>query len=477
MLVDAKKAREILGVSQSTLSRMRKRGDIEAFIDGRYYVYNVSAYVEAESPYQEALEKDPPMANDADPAYFYNEATERYVFNLRCLGGEAFSASKQQVEEAVAAYTKAGQNATAAEVARAHGWTEATTREIFKLLGKYKASLPFTDEHIAETSEEDLVQSLIRQKEQSVHVKSERAIWKKTVKDAENWQRLDHQIVRPLMSLIPKSFPLTPIVVKKGKSKSDPFDAFIMPSDLHVGKDGWALECGSDYGIDITRARLISATEDLAEKIARHGTPRRIITGVGSDFFHVDNYHGQTTRGTPQDTDGSVAKIMYEGFNLWREFIEMLRQIAPVEMFAMAGNHDMILSFALIMMCESHWRNCSDVAVNVSPCARSYTMAGNTCVGISHSEDTKHSDLASLMSVEAREMWGKAKNQVWFTGHWHADMTSESRGTKVHVVPSLSGTDRWHKRKGYVGNQRILPAYILDHKHGEVAQLNGIPSV
>ena len=96
-------------------------------------------------------------------------------------------------------------------------------------------------------------------------------------------------------------------------------------------------------------------------------------------------------------------------------------------------------------------------------------------MGISHSEDTKHKDLPDLMANEAREMWGKSKNQVWFTGHWHAEKTMDIKGTLIHVVPSLAGTDRWHARNGYTGTRKALPAYILHHEKGERAQLNGIP--
>jgi hypothetical protein len=494
--VKAKEAMKAHGIScKKTLRRRRQSGEIKSRpVGDRYFEYWIGADTVAQVAQDEGMTDEWPegwedeilRAQDyesrkqaampeEDERYFYNEDTDRYVFHLRCLGGNAFAVERHIIEEVVQAYSSTGQNATVNEISRAQGWSRAVTKEILKRLGKTHDSLPLTDEQIDAGDEDELVQDVIRLKEQKIHVKAEKAIWRKTQQDAESWQRLDHQILRPLVAM--NEAPKRPAMKVKAKKAADPFSCFIMPSDLHVGKKGWALETGSDYGIDITRARLISAMEDLTEKIARFGKPEKIITGCGSDFFHIDNYAGGTTRGTPQDTDGSCARIMHEGFYLWRDFVEMLRCIAPVEIHAMAGNHDLILSFALIHWCDAYWRNVDDVTVNVSPCARSYTSAGSTLVGISHSEDTKHKDLPGLMAIEAREEWGRANHQVWFTGHWHTDWTMESRGTKVHVVPSLSGTDRWHKRNGYVGNHKVLPAYILDHKNGEIAQLNGIPAV
>lgn len=501
--VTASEAREILGITKDALAGRRRRGTIESKpnpngVGFLYLVDDDSATVVLDDliNQDEELEKDdwrswsgvehdePYAQNDAAidmddeaPKYFYNSATDRYVFHLDALSGRAFAISGQIARNAVQNYSNDGGKATVAELMRAHGWTRAVTIEILERLGIQHTSLPFTPEELRDREEGDLVASLLSLKAQKVHVKAEKEYWKGVIKKADAFDRLQDQIIQPVVDAM--SGPAKTVKRAIRKPKRNACDVFIMPSDLHVGKNGWALEVGSDYGIDVTRTRLMSALDDLKNKLGRFcdGSPRRIITGVGSDFFHIDNYAGGTTRGTRQDTDGSVARVYHEGTEIWRDFIEGLREIAPVDMFAMGGNHDLLLSFTLIKWCEAYWKECKDVNVFASPAARSYTMAGKTLVGISHSEDTKHGDLPLLMAKEAREMWGKSKHGVYFTGHWHQDLTKEIKGTKVHVIPSLSGTDRWHSRNGYVGNHRILPAYVLDHEDGEIAQINGIPAV
>lgn len=415
------------------------------------------------------------VGDDGVEDYFYNKASDRYVFNLDSLGGKAFPLPGTAVRRIAENYSNLGHKNTIAELCRSQKLSRPVAREILKRLGIQHDSLPFTPEELRDRDEDDLVSSVLQLKSQKVYVKAERALWRETLKKAENWDRLDHQIIRPLIEEM--RHPPASIKRPKPSPHDDEFAAFIMPSDLHVGKFGWQLETGSDYNIEITRGRLMSALDDLERRLLKFGRPTKILTGVGSDYFHVDNYFHGTTRGTSQDMDGTTAKMIKEGLDIWSMFIERLRTIAPVEMFAMSGNHDKILSYCMIEWCSAYWRMCDDVTVNVSPKDRSYTMVGNTLVGISHSEDTKHKELPNLMAVEAPELWGRSKHRVWFTGHWHADMTQEMRGTKVHVIPSLAGSDRWHARNGYIGNQKILPAYVLDHRHGEVAQINGIPDM
>ena len=39
-------------------------------------------------------------------------------------------------------------------------------------------------------------------------------------------------------------------------------------------------------------------------------------------------------------------------------------------------------------------------------------------------------------------------------------------GVTVSVLPSLSGTDSWHYKKGYVKNNRAAEAYLWHHDDG-----------
>jgi hypothetical protein len=75
------------------------------------------------------------------------------------------------------------------------------------------------------------------------------------------------------------------------------------------------------------------------------------------------------------------------------------------------------------------------------------------------------------MASEASEQWGAAKHRVIFTGHLHTDRSNEFAGCRVIHMPTLARNDRWHHRKGYVGNTKAIAAYLIDHTEGLVASL------
>lgn len=431
-----------------------------------------------------SLTEENDAADDGDdigPPYFYREEADLYVFHLDAMAGRAFPVDGVTIRNAVTNYSNVGMAATVEEICRTHGWSRPVAMEILRRLGIQHTSLPFTDEEIEGREEDDLVQDVLALKKQKVHVKAQKKDWQNTLKKAEKWDNLQHAIIAPLSEFMkaadPWEAPPTPSAFST--SPGAHVDVFIMPSDLHVNKYGWQLETGTDYDIAITRDRLLSAMIDLREKLLRYtgGKIRRIITGVGSDFFHVDNYAGGTTRGTRQDMAGSPAKMIHEGLKIWEMFINFWQDVAPVYMYAMSGNHDKVLSFCMLEWCAAKWEGHNRVTVEVSPAPRTYTRSGKTLVGISHSEDTKHKDLPELMALEAREQWGETTQSVWFTGHWHQDRQMESRGTKIITIPSLAGSDRWHAQNGYVGNQKILPGYVISLYDGLEAQINGIPTL
>ncbi len=497
MWLKASAAKAALNIScKKTLRRRRKSGKIQFKPDpknaGRFLYWVEDSLDLPEQKWSkegEMIESwASPTTNDAaddgddvEAPYFYREDNDLYVFHLDAMAGRAFPVDGVTIRNAVTNYSNVGMSATVEEVCRTHGWSRPVAQEILRRLGIQHTSLPFTDEEIETREEEELVQDVLALKKQKIHVKAQKRDWRLTIKKAEQWDNLQHAILAPLQEFMKAAEPWEPPpgTIVYPSFPEDAVDVFIMPSDLHVGKYGWQLETGTEYGIEITRQRLLSAMVDLKQKLLRYtgGKIRRIITGVGSDFFHVDNYAGGTTRGTRQDMDGSPAKMIHEGLQIWEMFVNFWADVAPVHMYAMSGNHDKVLSFCMIQWCAAKWEGHNRVSVEVSPAPRTYTVCGKTLVGISHSEDTKHKDLPELMALESREKWGKTKQSVWFTGHWHQDRQMESKGTKIYTVASLASSDRWHAQNGYVGNQKILSGYVIDHERGMDAQINGHPNV
>ena len=201
------------------------------------------------------------------------------------------------------------------------------------------------------------------------------------------------------------------------------------------------------------------------------GRPDKIILSTGSDWFHVDNDAGTTTRGTPQDYCGSPAQILITGCQLARVHIDVLRQVAPVEVVFMAGNHDRHSALALMLYLSAAYEDVDDVDVRLDPKPRHYTRYGNTLLGFTHGDKIAKNKLPTLMSKEQRVLWGQTESHIWFTGHLHHQAIHELEGGLVVQLPSLAGHDRYHFREGYTCAKAGLAAHIIDKKLGLIGSL------
>ena len=330
---------------------------------------------------------------------------------------------------------------------------------------------PFTSEEIMSRSEDELAQEALQIRRAALYTRLERDKWKEVQKDAQKWREYEASTLRRLENItetggardVPK------LDVPKSKRR---YTAVITPTDFHWGKRGDVFECGDLYDRPTARERLFSSTEKVLADITKHGKPEKIIIGIGSDFFNADTYNGTTTAGTPQDNDGNMSDILTTGCELMTDYIDLLRQISPIQMVLMAGNHDQLLSVSLHLYLQAWYKNCEEVTTIKSAQHRQYLVYDNNLLCFHHGDGvSKTSDLARLASIEAQEAWGKCDHKMVFTGHLHHEKIEEDRGFTRYQLPSLSGEDRWHAKKGYTGNRKVIAAVLVDARDGVFASL------
>ena len=472
------RAAELLKIAPRTLrERAQKKPEIRNEL-GEYWVDDAPAPAEVIDVDVSSFDDAPEPEHDSDggfgSTYAYDKIGRRYVFNLKSKAktGEPFVVDEDTIKSLLLAYSNDGAKATLNEIARTFGWHRATVREVLRALGKTHDSAPITDEDLAERPEDELVEDVVRLKEERVLRRAERRVWEQTKKLADEARQFDLYVIKRLTEVVrTEGIPSFETLPRASSEHVAPFDVFATPTDLHYGKNGWRDEVGQEYNREICAERLLATADAMIERVLRLGVPSRWILGAGSDWFHVDTPQGTTTKGTPQDTDGSWSRIFLEGAELACAYIERLRAVAPVHIVCMAGNHDYVSSIMLTQWIAERYRNASDVVVERSPAPRQYVRVGSTLVGITHGDETKDEKLPGLMANEARVLWGATEHRLWFTGHWHSAITNETHGVRVIHAPSLSGTDRWHNGKGYVGNRKSLSAYVIDHSEGLIADL------
>jgi hypothetical protein len=109
--------------------------------------------------------------------------------------------------------------------------------------------------------------------------------------------------------------------------------------DHHFGKYCSELETGRAYDHEISERMFILALEDLLAKSASLPA-EKILFVCGNDFLNTDHLGRTTTAGTPQDEAIRYQESFLRGRQLLVRAIDRLRQIAPVQVVMVTGNHD-----------------------------------------------------------------------------------------------------------------------------------------
>ncbi len=241
--------------------------------------------------------------------------------------------------------------------------------------------------------------------------------------------------------------------------------------DVHFGKLCWNRETNNNYDLKITEKIFENAVEDLLNE-SRGREISRWLLPLGNDFFHIDNSRNTTFAGTPQDVDGRYAKIFEIGSWSSIRAVERMLCTAPVDVLWIPGNHDPTTSYHLCREIKTHFRNVDQVSVDIGDTYRKYHLYGQNLLGFTHGNEEKVATLPNLMASEKSDWWAKARCRDWFLGHthkrksWMTQPMDTHEGSVIRVIKSLSGTDAWHFRKGYIDDQQAAEVFFYERDMG-----------
>jgi len=249
------------------------------------------------------------------------------------------------------------------------------------------------------------------------------------------------------------------------KPKSDGYMLEINIADLHFGKLGWDKEVGEDYDIKIAEQRMWSMIDD-AKRVIDENPIEKILFVFTNDFFHFDNSAQTTTAGTPQDSDSRWQKVFNEGVRLLVDVINELSQHAPVHIPYTASNHDEHFGYTGIRFLEAWFRNDANVTIDSSPSPRKYIRYGNCLIGFSHGSEETKKNLPLLVATEAKKDWSDCDFVELHLAHFHSEQVEEINGLKIRYVPSATGPDCWHNKKGFIGAIKTCQSFLWDKESG-----------
>jgi hypothetical protein len=415
----------------------------------------------------------------AETRYEYDAANDVYVITSR--SGREIEAEGNDIRDIRRKYSNwTGDYDTVKEIAFDYAHISLRdVKEILFAMDIIHDSSPFTDEEIAEVPREELIDELTRLEKVKVAKQWEKKRLDEQRKKAIDFDLMEIRAKARRKGLIDDLIKVVPSVTRHDPQGLEPTKGYVVvvqPADIHFGKLGTLATTGSEYNRTVCYNAVIGETDLVLSRATALGTPDAIHLTVAHDWFHIDSYWKTTTKGTPQDIDGSPLTLIREGKQLAVDLVERCLAYAPkVVINAALSNHDLMHGASLLDHLEAWYHNDDRVEVITSLRMRQYYRYGNTLVGITHGHGPKQvKDLSILMAQEAPELWGKTKFREIFTGHIHHHKSIEvlkdidHKGIRVWTLPSLSGTDQWHEINGFVKSVRSVQAHLISAGEGHI---------
>jgi hypothetical protein len=260
---------------------------------------------------------------------------------------------------------------------------------------------------------------------------------------------------------------ITIIPVDHSKEK-EYVDIEVSISDYHLAK-----RHVDEDNNPVERAyRYFNVAQSLIKKVSSVYNINTVVFPISNDFFHTDNYHNQTTQGTPQDTILDYSSEYELGFSILVDTINLLRFYSSnVDVILVQGNHDRTKSFYLAHALEVYFKRELDVKFDREHSVVKGKTLGDTFIGWHHG-NCKVEDLPLLFAThpEYSKAFGDAKYREVHTGDKHHYMAKEVKGVRIQQMPSLSGTDRWHLDNNYVHSVRAALVLVYDKHKGKIAE-------
>lgn len=242
-------------------------------------------------------------------------------------------------------------------------------------------------------------------------------------------------------------------------------------ADLHFGLKSYLETSNNLYDDEIASQRFIYLLSDVINRTQNRKIKKILLINSG-DLCNFDTPY-QTTKGTPQPDASTTWYTMFKNiFKLMVRGIDMLLNVAPVEVWNCNSNHDRYTAFAVFEKLEAWYRNNPNVYVDTETLDRKYIKFSNNLIGISHDIDEKKA--YKIIHSEAKQYVSDSNYIYWFVAHLHKSMVIDDYGVEIRRLPTGSGNSEWSYRQGYCGTIKKWESYIIDEQYGIVDILNTV---
>jgi len=220
--------------------------------------------------------------------------------------------------------------------------------------------------------------------------------------------------------------------------------------DPHNGLLAWRQEVGEDYDLKIARQRFIDCAYDIKER-CKSKKIKAIKFCMLGDVLHTNNDSQTTEKGTFQQVDGRYPKIVDYTIDTIVDVLTILKNIAPVEVKWVSGNHSRTSEYIIMKCVEKCF---TDVQFDITPDPVKYLKIGNSLIGLSHG-DVPKKNVTAFVDKKARQIGGIEYIEQ-HCGHYHSEITTIVNGIVVRYLPSLCSASFYEHQQNYLSVKGMI---------------------
>jgi hypothetical protein len=246
--------------------------------------------------------------------------------------------------------------------------------------------------------------------------------------------------------------------------------------DPHFGLQCVTPSSDASWGIHSCERIASWAVEECLDSAKPYGPLEEIVFVFGNDFLHADNIQGTTTKGTIQPDAIDYDQMIDRAERLAIRMVEQMKEVAPVKIFVIPGNHAKISELFLGRILRAYYRNDKNVTVDASSSPYKFYHFGVNLIGYEHGHQIKPIRMAALMANECADIWGSTVFRAWHCGDQHrrgssSPVTFEEQSVSVEYLPGLTPANSWHRSRSLNWQKRAATCFIYDFDRGQLAHM------
>lgn len=255
------------------------------------------------------------------------------------------------------------------------------------------------------------------------------------------------------------------------KSKYADKCALISLPDAHIDKltlDGESINKKIQTYYEVLNSLVHSASGAFALE--------EIVFVVGNDFYHTDSVNNTTTKGTPLQVNTSWDDAYMKGFDLMVKSISFLKKnCKTLKIILMQGNHPFTKEFYLTHALEVYFANDPNITFDKVTRNLKVHQYGETLLCFNHGNNV-NDKLPLAFATSFYKEWGQCKYKDIIIGDKHHNTEKlfrsqgESFGVRMRMLPSLSGTDKWHDENLFINAIQSGICLVYDKTKGKIAE-------